>query len=156
MWNDAFHEWKQACAVILTLTFTVQSFNDEQLRNTSSWTFVSGFITADLQETQWKFWLWGRKPKKQLPVSSSGHLTLSFFIYKKTGTYVLSANISKLPLPQWLQAGQVYAVFSSTPTITPADRNKTIIHSIVYNILRNMHLFFILFYFQQPNTKEHR
>lgn len=41
-------------------------------------------------------------------------------------TYGLSAESSKLSLPQRLQAGHEYAVLSSTPTTTPADRNKTI------------------------------
>lgn len=37
---------------ILTLTFKVQSANEEELRNTSSWILVSGLSTANLQETQ--------------------------------------------------------------------------------------------------------
>lgn len=43
--------------IVLTLTFKVQLLNEE-LNNTSSWIFVFGLSTTDLQETQWKFGLW--------------------------------------------------------------------------------------------------
>lgn len=46
------------CKRVLTLTFIVQSVNEEELKKTSSWIFVAGLSTTDLQDTQWKFWLW--------------------------------------------------------------------------------------------------